>query len=495
MDNIKNRRTIITLDTKDNKIIPVFIVMEKLFSDMQDYDFKPINKRPNSYDKKKDNLSLSIEEFDANDPFMLNGNFVQMKRLGEYVSEPDGGLRMLLPSIGESLNTLADVLPKRQCPLEVSCLIDKDRMVWNRISQEKRLMTQLKKLSLDNLGVDLSLYPEHIGNLYTVTYNPYFKKISFRASKNPNGLMGEIVFRKGCAQPLKINIKDEHSGYLIYAVNHELTGKEHNFFIETPLFPRRLSIEILNKEGKTIMLEKNVSFLKGIVFEMGVQKLELKLRKQGKKQKDNYEVSIPKYEKESKSYVGERSDDNYSDYFMIADSLSRQKADEKALNFIFFDGDPNKTEENVRYAKEAVRKMISRGRNVCYICDPYFNADDFVEYVYYIRNLDLDIRIVVCKSPNDNAVEYQKRLDALAKTTNEYNILMGRNIVEVRSLKSISFHDRFVYADKTGWLLGSSFSEFGHRMTTISKIPKSHSQIILDRIEGWWNDNSKSKKI
>ena len=72
---------------------------------------------------------------------------------------------------------------------------------------------------------------------------------------------------------------------------------------------------------------------------------------------------------------------------------------------------------------------------------------------------------------------------------------MGRTIVECRSLINISYHDRILYADKTGWLIGSSFSEFGHRMTTITKIPRSHSKVILDRIEDWWKEDKKSKRV
>lgn len=489
------RRTIITLDTKDGKYIPVFVVTEELYPDMQDYHTISFSKHSKTHDKDKDNLSITIEDYNEDDPFMLNGNCGRLEQLGGYAIEPGDGCSMLLPSIGDSVNTLADVLPKRECPTEVSCLIDKDRAVWDVVSNENRLMKQLKYLSEQFLGFDLTLYPEHIGNFYLVRYNPYFKKLSFKSSNNPNGLIGKIVYRPNQQKPLRIIVKDKHSGYPVYTVTKELAGNERLFFIDTPLYPQHLSIEVQTMDGKMIMLEENVTFLKGIVFEMGVQKLELKLKKQGKKPKDNYEVSIPKFERASKSIIGDKLDDSYADYFMIANSISRQRADQEALNFVFFDGEPNNKEENVARAKEIVRKMIATGRNVCYICDPYFKADDFVEYVYYIQNLNLDVKILVCKSPQDNAGEYQKRLDALAKIANEYNTKMGRTIVECRSLTGNSYHDRIMYADKTGWLIGSSFSEFGHRMTTITKIPRSHSQVILDRIEDWWRDESKSKRV
>ena len=495
MLNKNMRRTIITLDTIDGKYIPVFVVTEKLYPDMQDYDAPLHSKRPKTFEKNKDNLTFTIEEFNETDPFLLNGNCGRMEELGEYIIEPGNGIMMLLPSTGSSVNTLKDVLPKRVCPIEVCCWIDKDRAVWAVLSSEKRLLNQLKFLSESYLGFDLTLYPEHIGNLYSVQYNPYFKKLSFKSSNNPNGLLGKIVYRPGNNCPLHIIVKDKHSGYPVYTVTKELTGTERMFFIETPLYPKQLSIEVQDKDGHMIMMEENVTFLQKIVFDMNVQKFELKLKKQGKKTKNNYEVSIPKYERATKTNIGDMQDDGYTDYFMIADSISRQKADQEALNFMFFDGEANNKEENVKRAKEIIRKMISTGRNVCYICDPYFKADDFVEYVYYIQNLNLDVRIVVCKSPQDNATEYQKRLEALAKITNEYNMKMGRAIVECRSLIKNSYHDRVVYADKTGWLIGSSFSELGHRMTTITKIPKSYSRLILSRIEDWWKDENKSKHV
>ena len=489
------RRVIITLDTVDGRYIPVFVVTEQLYPDMQDYNAPMFNKRSKTHDNNKDNLTITVEDFSEDDPFLLNGSVGRLEQVGEYVAEPGGNRTLLLPSINGSLNTLADVLPKRGCPMEVSCLIDKDRAVWGLVSEEERLMKQLKYLSEQFLGFDLTLYPEHIGNLYTVRYNPYFKKLSFKASKDPNGLIGKIVYRPGVQEPLTIFVKDKHSGYPVFSVTKNLKGDERMFFIDTPLFPHLLSIEVQDRDGRMIMLEENVTFIQGIVLEMGVQKLQMKLKKQGKKPKDNYEVSIPKYERATKSIIGDKQDYSCAEYFMIANSISRQREDQESLNFVFFDGEPNNTKENVRRAKEIVRKMIGTGRNVCYICDPYFNADDFVEYVYYIQNLDLDVKILVCKSPNENAIAYQERLDKLVKIANEYNTKMGRAIVTCRSLIGNSFHDRFLYADRTGWLIGSSFSEFGHRMTTITKIPRSHSQVIFERIEGWWRDESKSKRV
>lgn len=483
------RRTIITLDTKDGRYVPVFVVMEELYSDMQDYYSSNYNKRPNSYEKGKDNLSLSIEEFSNDDPFLLNGDMGRMEQIGVYVEEPGNDCYMLLPSICDNLNTLSDVLPHRECPREVKCYIDVNREVWNVLSSSTRLLSQLKYLSTKYLNYDLTLFPEHIGNFYWVRYNPYFKKVSFKESVSPVGISGTIVFRQGQHKPLRIIIKDKHSGYPVYTVSKELTGNERVFSIKTPLPPHLIFIEIQDMDGRVVMYDENVTFVKRIAFDVGVQKLELRLKKQGKKAKDNYEVSIPKYENAGNSVIGEKQGECYNDYFTIADSISRQNADKEALNFVFFDVDDTNVQSVVSQAKEVVRKMIETGHNVCYICDPYFNADDFIEYIYYIKNLSLDIKIIVCKSPKDSAKAYNDRLQALKDIANDYNSKLGRNIVECKGLTGTSFHDRFVYADLTGWLMGSSFSEFGHRTTTISKIPASYSKMILNRIKNWWKEN------
>ena len=134
----------------------------------------------------------------------------------------------------------------------------------------------------------------------------------------------------------------------------------------------------------------------------------------------------------------------------MADTLSRQQADRESLKFVFFDGEPSRINENVAEAKECVRKMLNRGHEICYICDPYFNVDDFVNYVFFVTNLGVDIRIINCKDAlSDNAAES----------------------------------------------LRSSFSEFGHRTTTISQIPDTNKKQILAQIKAWWKDDSKTDPL
>ena len=224
--------------------------------------------------------------------------------------------------------------------------------------------------------------------------------------------------------------------------------------------------------------------------------MEVHLKHQGKKARDNYEARIPKYESGGGGFAGSKAEPHFHEYFAVADTLSRQQADKESLKFVFFDGEQRRIEENMAEAKECVRKMLNRGNEICYICDPYFNVDDFVNYVFFVTNLGVDIRIINCKDAlSDNAAESLKRRTELAQKIDEYNKLMGREIVKARTMKGQGFHDRFVFADETGWLMGSSFSEFGHRTTTITQIPDTNKKQILAQIKAWWGDDNKTEPL
>ena len=491
------RRTIITIDTKDRKYIPVFVVMEELYPDMQDYGNPYLNKRAKGYDKDKDaNLSITIEEVTDPNPFKLSGNYGELTVLGDYVEEPGYNCSMLLPIERNEKNSLEKVLPNRSCPKEVLAYLDKERKVTTLINEEKRLQTQLKQLSEDYLGFDLNMFPEHIGNIYVVHYNPIFSKISFFGSDNPPGLLGKIVYRPSASdKSLNVIVADYYSGYPVYEVRKELNG-ETAWSLDLPAPPHRLTIKVFDSHGRLLYSESDIIFIRQIAFDMQVQKMEVHLKHQGKKARDNYEARIPKYESGIGGYTGSKTEPHFHEYFSVADTLSRQQADKESLKFVFFDGDQARINENVKEAKDCVRKMLNKGRECCYICDPYFNVDDFVNYVFFVTNLGVDIRIINCKDAlSDNATESLKKRNELAQKIDEYNKLMGREIVKARTMKGQGFHDRFVYADETGWLMGSSFSEFGHRTTTISQIPNTNNKQILAQIKAWWEDDNKTEPI
>lgn len=56
-------------------------------------------------------------------------------------------------------------------------------------------------------------------------------------------------------------------------------------------------------------------------------------------------------------------------------------------------------------------------------------------------------------------------------------------------------HDRFILLDNDGWLIGSSFNEFGNRASTIVKMPNSAFVTISNRVKSWIKDSSICKDL
>ena len=160
---------------------------------------------------------------------------------------------------------------------------------------------------------------------------------------------------------------------------------------------------------------------------------------------------------------------------------------ENSREFIFFDGNKEDTaqQENLDKAKEAVRDILNRAREVLYVCDPYFHDTDFEEYIHYIRSSEVKIRIINSKA--DVGVKGLKKLIPIIKGYNK-----GMNVedyITCRVLKGEKsmLHDRFIIVDNQVWNMGSSFGEFGARACTLSKLSESAGKIVKGYVEEWWN--------
>ena len=48
-------------------------------------------------------------------------------------------------------------------------------------------------------------------------------------------------------------------------------------------------------------------------------------------------------------------------------------------------------------AKEEIKKIINGTKETCFLCDPYFNVNDLIEYVYTIQDSSVAIKNCQCK--------------------------------------------------------------------------------------------------
>ena len=163
--------------------------------------------------------------------------------------------------------------------------------------------------------------------------------------------------------------------------------------------------------------------------------------------------------------------------------------DEQSLQFVFFDGDRNHQDRNERKATRIVRSILKKNSNICYICDPYFDYYAFDKFIWPLPDLGREVHIVNCQE----FMEYEDKLKESIKCYHQHinheqvkcHVVTGKGLL----------HDRFILLDEDGWLIGSSFNEFGKRASTIVKMPQSACVTLRKRVQAWINDSSICKDL
>ena len=172
------------------------------------------------------------------------------------------------------------------------------------------------------------------------------------------------------------------------------------------------------------------------------------------------------------------------DSSVVTDTKSFEQA-EKELRFIFFDGDKDRKEDNLKRAHDILMKIQNTAYRRIIICDPYFEAKELYRYVFHQNSLDINTWILTSKNINKSQAQ------ALKEAQDKYNLLTENANVLCRVMRGRSdLHDRFLIVDDRVWILGTSLNNFGERATTIALVPEDSSAKIISKIEAWWFNNS-----
>lgn len=485
----------------------LFSVIELLEPDMQDFNVfrregkKYIFRSEASNSSKPYNVYMTIDWITIDEAF-LREPYNNFRVYGTPYKFYSNGYRLRpamdeLPyimndSYHDNTNELQKVLPLRQCSKALYSLISNDDIASSIINENDYLRKQLQEVSIKYYGADLSLFPDHYGNIYIVQYNPFFRQVDFVSSSEPKGLYVNFKFRRPKSTRLLMRISSKNrAGFYSFEKDVEIEGCQNSYFIELPSSPEVVSIKIFDPRGALIYYYDNMSFIHAINFNMEVKSKDVALNYDdgnGRK-KDNVE----KFVSESHT-IGQTG---------MKDSVFEEKEThnaylilEQSLQFVLFDGDKNKKEENIRKAKDCVKKILNKARKRCIICDPYFNLGDLYEFVFTMSSLSVDIRILSSKEfLAKNAEEGAKMACKINDEISRYQNRVGGSI-QFRLLKGQSpLHDRFIVVDDEVWMLGSSFNEFGNRATTIVKVPQVSARRVYSMAEEWWSDNSISMNL
>ena len=133
---------------------------------------------------------------------------------------------------------------------------------------------------------------------------------------------------------------------------------------------------------------------------MGINSVNVALKGKDKNGNETTEL-IPKYSS-IRNVIGEGGT---QDNAFVTDTKSFEQA-EKELRFIFFDGDKERKEDNLKKAHAVLMEIQNTANRRVIICDPYFGANELYHYVFPQSSLDVNVWILTSK----NIIRFKQRL-------------------------------------------------------------------------------------
>lgn len=436
--------------------------------------------------------------------------FSRIRRHGAVAnSESDLGLiaqtddeSFYVPMNNTLHSALRKVLPNPGYVCWVRAYMDVKERTLAFLKDNPAFMKQLSEVSLKKMGFDLMEFPEYVGGIILVGYHPQIRRFHIKAVETPAPgiLFGVELHSDISAPPLRVDVTLIEQGDCIRAeTSQTFPTPGESQFMPLPSFPNQPIIRIFDigqdgkgkdKGGNLIFYSKN-TFLDGAFLTFSIPSRVLSGISI---EKPNGSIDtlpdIQKVEREMSSIGGR---DNHGARYLAEKVFLRSHRQLRTQgSFIFFNGDRNQRQKNREEAREIVRNLLNKATKRCYICDDYFDAKDFGEYIVKLSHDDVEIRVL--SGYNEIGEESARRL---AKASDVYNEAVGKKITICKMLmgKSSVLHDRFLIVDDDIWAVGASFNELGARASVIYKIPKGADTLIIDEIEKWWNNPEISRDV
>lgn len=485
------------LCNKDKSDWHVFSVLEKMEQDMQDYNDKPQFVFANGSGGKKYKMIFVSCDFELTSEFLANPSMIISLDSGRgafslfnfnttFLQVPQNSSYYTLDNIHEK--GIGRILPKREGPAFVKSYIDNDRKVVEVINEESFLRKQIKELSEKFFGIDLWEFREHVGNRYLLWHDEDFKAFHIKSNNSPNGILLDVIYRSHVNRPFKMRITDKQQvDCTVLDCIWDVPAGARSVFIPLENFPSLCGIYFYSEDGRLLYYTKECGFVTQIAQRIGVCEKAVSVKV---KEQDGSERTLEPVNKFTyiDSFIGGSCNDS-SNYFARNETFHRIKELEKNRDFLFFDGSKTEAEKkaNKQKAKEAVLDVMNRAHEVCYICDPYFNPNDFIDYITQTENLNVKFRIINSKADVKNEIQVN-----LNDMISQYNNEVGKDDhVECRVLlgDNSRLHDRFIVVDNQVWYMGASFSEFGARACSFALLSESAALCVKTYIEEWWRSD------
>lgn len=489
------RRSLLLRNENTKSYYLLLGIVDVVEPDMQDY---PRNEREVICERSHEssgnnpyNLYYTEEVITVKEDFLKdteNAYVIESKVNFEYIKmfSSDGfqlypaSSNSFLPNFEDENNFLKNFLPKRDCGFGLHILRGNSAPLEKLLRETSYLIKQLLELSCRFLHTDIGRYTNVLGNIYIVHYDPEFRNVDWRVCPTLRGLLGKMKYRKEGAERYKcVAINSDKNGLILESNEIEFQTGERLVFIPFHSEIDQIAIVIRNTKGQIVYTKNKMSFIKRINVGINVNSVNIALKRKEENGNETTEL-IPKYSG-IQSVIGSKK---VQDSSVVTDTKSFEQA-EKELRFIFFDGDKDRKEDNLKRAHDILMKIQNTAYRRIIICDPYFEAKELYRYVFHQNSLDINTWILTSKNINKSQAQ------ALKEAQDKYNLLTENANVLCRVMRGRSdLHDRFLIVDDRAWILGTSLNNFGERATTIALVPEDSSAKIISKIEAWWFNNS-----
>lgn len=488
------RRIVIAVRKKNGKYYNLFTMIERLNPEMQDRQcFHPnldsmYCDRVKNADGDSDKVYLAVENVILTEEMLYEPwNSIRVGKDDLY-SYSDGFVwsnnsSIIIPRNSDEKNELSSLLPHREITSYIRYCLPKDNSSLDEyIRGNDDIISQMRTLSMRNLGYDVTEHRKYWGAFVYVCYNNIYKTIDFTEDgKNP-GVYCRVNYRPRQRVPLLIRFRNyAKDGNVIgdYTLNNGGCFLTHISFGEA--FHSQ-EISVYDKNELLIDYYPKHCYIHSIAFTTNVKSKDVVVSDD-----KGHVKTVEKYSSAGTSYIGEKS--LLNSLFDKSPEFNYKRFEE-SLDFVFFDGDNNKKEENKKKAKECVMRILNSTDKLCYICDVYFHDGTLVDFVLDMQNTNVEVRILSSKECISTAQkENMKRLiqDFQSKGIGNVScrLFTGKAVL----------HDRLIISDDRIWMLGCSLNEFGNRATTLIRVPQEYGGKILAQVNEWWSNTQKSENI
>lgn len=488
------RRMVFSLKKPSGEYYHIFTVFEAVEPWMQDFEAFPAQGNSNEYNDRVENADGSTDKvFFTVDRFELTDDVIRTP-WDDYKSGPQVfhtetrdfvwpvalDACQLMPSIMADDSELASLLPRRECPSHACYCIPRFLPSYLKMFLEnEKVKRQLTILSERNLGYDLLTHTNFLGAFVFQAYVPVYRQISFTEANSRKGVFCRVDYLPGKYSPLSLNITCwSRSGGMIGSKCFHLDGKQCLNELDLGVEFDRLEIDVKDEKDQLIDFCKKLSFVHSILTEIQIVDREVHIQ-------DENEGNMCRI---SKSISAERVVVGDQERGGLLDSSPEYsyKKFEKALDFVFFDGDKDNIEENLKKSDECILRILDSAHSGVFICDVFFDAKSLKRFVLPMKSRTVPVRVLSGKAE----LKGENRGMVLQSSIHELNE-KGISNISCRLLTGKSaLHDRLIIADDRVWMLGCSLNQFGERATTLIRVPKEYQSKLIDRVEQWWsNDN------